>query len=132
VLAAGLVGCWLAGAASALDPRRAIEEYVRDAWEPEQGLPETSVMAILQTRDGYLWLGTQGGLARVDGVGFALFLKDQHIHALLEDREGTLWIGTRGTTARSGSGGSAAPTMSTGVPVAERTSVAQGIGAPAR
>src|SRR5687768_12622666 len=84
----GLFCLSLAGEALALDPRRGIEEYVWDAWETERGLPQSSVMAILQTRDGYLWLGTHGGLVRFDGVGFVLFLKDQHVQALLEGRDG--------------------------------------------
>jgi ligand-binding sensor domain-containing protein/signal transduction histidine kinase len=93
----GLLCLSLAGEALALDPRRGIEEYVQDNWETERGLPHSSVMAVLQTRDGYLWLGTHGGLVRFDGVGFALFLKDQHVHALLEGRDGALWVGTWGT-----------------------------------
>ena len=83
-----------AARAGALDPQRAIGDYVRDTWETQQGLPQSSVMAVLQTRDGYLWVGTHGGLARFDGVGFSLFLKNQHVHALLEDSSGTLWAGT--------------------------------------
>lgn len=86
----------LAEEAFALNPDRGIEEYMRDVWEKEQGLPHGSLMAILQTRDGYLWLGTHGGLVRFDGVSFVLFLKDQHVVSLLEDRDGALWIGTWG------------------------------------
>jgi ligand-binding sensor domain-containing protein/signal transduction histidine kinase len=86
----------LAAQGLALDPRQGIDEYVRETWEMQQGLPQSSVMAVLQTRDAYLWVGTHGGLARFDGVGFTSFLKDQHVHALLEDRDGTLWIGSWG------------------------------------
>lgn len=59
--------------------------------------------AIVQTRDGYLWLGTYGGLVRFDGVRFTVFdtgntaaLRSNAIQALLEDRAGALWIGTNG------------------------------------
>jgi len=75
--------------------------YVRQSWTTAQGLPQSSVRAILQTRDGYLWLGTFAGLARFDGTRFVVFdtantanLKSDRILALFEDRGGTLWIGT--------------------------------------
>jgi ligand-binding sensor domain-containing protein/signal transduction histidine kinase len=72
------------------------------SWGTEAGLPQNSVNAIVQTRDGYLWLGTQDGLARFDGVRFKSFdfkdgLPGVSINALLEDHEGTLWIGTAGS-----------------------------------
>ncbi len=62
-------------------------------------MPQDSVWAIVQTRDGYLWIGTGGGLARFDGVRFKVFgmaegLPSLHVRALLEDRHGALWIGT--------------------------------------
>ena len=75
--------------------------YVRESWTTAQGLPQSSVRAILQTRDGYLWLATFGGLARFDGTRFVVFdttntpnLRSNRILALFEDRGGTLWIGT--------------------------------------
>jgi len=46
------------GAVLALDPKKAITQYVHDVWTIEDGLPQNSVVAITQTRDGYLWLGT--------------------------------------------------------------------------
>lgn len=76
-------------------------QYIKTVWTAEDGLPQNSVNAILQTRDGYLWLGTFGGLARFDGVKFTVFnsgntpgLKNNRILSLYEDRAGTLWIGT--------------------------------------
>jgi len=70
-------------------------------WQIEHGLPSNTITAILQTRDGYLWLATDNGLVRFDGVRFTVFNKtntpalgSNSIGALLEDREGTLWIGT--------------------------------------
>jgi len=70
-------------------------------WKNQQGLPNNTVRAITQTRDGYLWLGTDAGLARFDGVRSRVFglqegLKNLQISALLEDRQGVLWIGTAG------------------------------------
>jgi signal transduction histidine kinase/ligand-binding sensor domain-containing protein len=84
--------------------------YIR-AWQNEQGLPNNTVRAITQTHDGYLWLGTDAGLARFDGVRSRLFgladgLKNLQVTALLEDRGGMLWIGTGGGgLARMAQGG---------------------------
>ena len=74
-------------------------EFVRRVWQVEDGLPQNSVLAVLQAREGYLWLGTANGLARFDGVRFKVFgladgLPGLLVRVLLEDREGTLWIGT--------------------------------------
>ena len=71
------------------------------SWQVEQGLPNNTVNAITQTHDGYLWLGTDEGLARFDGVRCRVFglqdgLKNLQISALMEDRRGGLWIGTAG------------------------------------
>ncbi len=89
--------------AAALDPDKAILQYAHAAWGYEQGLPHTTVPAILQTRDGYMWFGTELGLARFDGVRFSVFdhkntpqLKSNVILALAQDWDGTLWIGTKG------------------------------------
>ena len=80
-----------------------ISEYVHNSWRSEEGLPQNSVMAILQTRDGYLWLGTQEGLVRFNGMGFTVLNKSNtpafklnDIRALMQDREGNLWIGSLG------------------------------------
>jgi len=79
----------------------AAPEYLVDSWQTERGLPQNTVKAILQTRDGYLWVGTYDGLARFDGVQFTVFtvanapgLGSSDITRLCEDREGRLWIGT--------------------------------------
>jgi ligand-binding sensor domain-containing protein/signal transduction histidine kinase len=67
----------------------------------EDGLPQYSVVALAQTPDGYLWIGTANGLARFDGVKFSIFdktntpqLRDSGVAALRTDRAGRLWIGT--------------------------------------
>src|SRR2546428_7004294 len=57
----------------ALDPSRQITQYVHDVWLRDNGLPQNTVKDILQTRDGYLWLATQEGLARFDGARFVVF-----------------------------------------------------------
>ncbi|HEX4343650.1 MAG TPA: two-component regulator propeller domain-containing protein, partial [Verrucomicrobiae bacterium] len=71
------------------------------SWQTEQGLPHNMILAITQTRDGYIWLGTAYGLARFDGVNCRVFglqdgLKGVEISTLLEDTQGALWIGTLG------------------------------------
>ena len=85
----------------ALDPAKAITQYVQAAWTTETGLPETSVYAVAQTGDGYLWVGTEEGLARFDGVRFVIFnlnnskgLASNYISRLVAGRDGSLWIGT--------------------------------------
>ncbi len=86
-----------------LDPRLAITQYTQDVWNTETGLPQNSILAIAQTSEGYLWLATEEGLARFDGVHFTLFNKENteqlqanDIRALLVDRQNNLWIGTNG------------------------------------
>ena len=64
------------------------------------GLPDNTVNALLQTRDGYLWVGTGAGLVRFDGLNFTSSgIGDVPITALLEDHQGGLWIGTQGRGA---------------------------------
>jgi signal transduction histidine kinase/ligand-binding sensor domain-containing protein len=71
-----------------------------DSWTTENGLPQNSVNDIVQTRDGYLWLATFGGLVRFDGSRFVVFdrstdgIGSQRIRRLREDRTGTLWAST--------------------------------------
>lgn len=78
-----------------------LTQYHHDVWETQHGLPQNSVKAIVLRRDGYLWLGTESGLVRFDGVRFVTFdrqskpvLKDPDVTALFEDAKGDLWIGT--------------------------------------
>jgi signal transduction histidine kinase/ligand-binding sensor domain-containing protein len=100
--AAALVVC-LVAPAEALDPTRTLTQYAIDHWTTEQGLPKNAVHAIAQTPDGYLWVGTEGGLVRFDGVRFVPFwhpdapdLKGVNVTALLVTRDGALWIATDG------------------------------------
>ena len=76
-------------------------QYVARVWQAEQGLPQNSVTAMLRDHQGYLWVGTFGGLARFDGERFTLFesgnmlpLGNNGILSLHESRSGVLWIGT--------------------------------------
>lgn len=94
---------WLAAAqnVSALDSKRAISQYARRVWTMENGLPNRPVTSVLQTQDGYLWVGMEGGLARFDGERFTLFttantpeLAGSLVIGLSEDRQGGLLIAT--------------------------------------
>lgn len=74
--------------------------YQIDVWQSDDGLPQGTVNAIVQTPDGYLWLGTQNGLVRFDGVTFKVFnenntpdIKNNRIVQLFVDHQGVLWIG---------------------------------------
>jgi ligand-binding sensor domain-containing protein len=101
LLVACLAAVLSAAAARGLDPAVPLSQYGHDVWTSDSGLPQNSITTILQTRDGYLWLGTQEGLVRFDGVRFTIFdtrntpaLSDDWVQALVESRDGTLWIGT--------------------------------------
>ena len=93
----------LAGALTvgALEPSTALQNYGRQAWVMENGLPQNTVQALAQTRDGFVWLGTEVGLARFDGNSFQVFdrnsspaLPGNDVRCLLAAKDGTLWIGT--------------------------------------
>ncbi len=91
----------LGASALALDPARRITQYSHDAWKDVEGLPQNSVYALAQTRDGYLWVATWEGLVRFDGLHFTVYdrrntpeLREEYIEVLAEDAAGTLWVGT--------------------------------------
>jgi ligand-binding sensor domain-containing protein/signal transduction histidine kinase len=78
-------------------------QYTQRVWHVQDGLPEETVQAIQQTPDGFLWIGTTGGLARFDGTRFASYSRsttpaftDNSVFCLLAARDGTLWLGTEG------------------------------------
>jgi signal transduction histidine kinase/ligand-binding sensor domain-containing protein/CheY-like chemotaxis protein len=85
---------------AALDPRTLISQYTSDHWRTRDGLPQASVGAIAQTTDGYIWLATEEGLVRFDGVHFTVFdttnsaLTDNYISGLRGGRDGSLWVRT--------------------------------------
>ena len=61
---------WMATPADALDSQRKLTQCLRRIWQVQQGLPDATIHCVVQTADGYLWLGTQTGLVRFDGVRF--------------------------------------------------------------
>ena len=86
--------------ALALNPDRALTQYVHTSWMKPDGLPVNAVLDIEQTRDGYLWLTTNDGLVRFDGVQLTWYhsgntpgLDNNVLEALFEDSRGELWIG---------------------------------------
>jgi len=92
------------GRAHGLSLDRETGQYVHRTWRAgAESLPSAVVLAVTQTRDGYLWLGTENGLVRFNGVDFVTFdtdntpaLRHNHVEALAEDRDGRLWAGTWG------------------------------------
>lgn len=91
---------WLLAAAMLLaSPPPISAAYSVDRWEVDHGLPQNSILSMIQTRDGYLWLGTWAGVVRFDGVRFtpvAASLTNTHVTALAEAPDGAVWIGTSG------------------------------------
>jgi len=86
-------------------PADGIRERTWSSFGATDGLGNGSVTALSQDDEGYLWIGTQGGLVRYDGVAFTNYttrdgLVNDEINALLRDREGDLWIGTQGGLIR--------------------------------
>jgi ligand-binding sensor domain-containing protein/signal transduction histidine kinase len=78
-------------------------QYTRTVWKVQDGLPEDTVQGLAETSDGYLWIGTTGGLTRFDGTRFVLYgLSAPHtpgvnsVFCLEPSRDGGLWIGTEG------------------------------------
>ncbi len=98
-----LLGVLLCAVPPAMGAQRSAPsaDWVLDSWQADGGLPQNSVTAIVQTKDGYLWVGTANGLARFDGVRFTTFrvgdslgLRSNRILCLFEDSRGALWVGT--------------------------------------
>ncbi len=91
-----------------LDPSKTFHQYRLDAWQAEDGMAQSSVLKVLRTSDGYLWLGGYEDLVRFDGVRFTVVaaantavadtpaLGGNNIFALAEGPDQSLWIGTDG------------------------------------
>jgi len=85
----------------ALNPSLDISQYAHTSWTVRDGFSLGNVYAMAQTPDGYLWLGSEFGLFRFDGVSFVRWqppdgeqLPARNIYSLVAARDGTLWIGT--------------------------------------
>ncbi len=91
----------LARCAFSLDPSLDISQYAHNSWKIGGGVANDTTHTIVQTKDGYLWLATETGLRRFDGVRSVLWqppagehLPGREIRDLRVSRDGTLWIGT--------------------------------------
>ena len=101
---AGLAGVCFAVSASALDPTRTVSQYLHDSWGTQSGWPGGSISAIAQSSDGYLWIGTDKGLVRFDGVTFRQIQFAQPdpiwigpVRTVIVDGSDNLWILLRDT-----------------------------------
>jgi signal transduction histidine kinase/ligand-binding sensor domain-containing protein len=125
LLAAAMLWVLLAfsAPAGALQPSTPLAGYARQSWGMENGLPQNTVQALVQSRDGFVWLGTEVGLVRFDGNGFAVFdrnsspaLPSSDIRCLLETTDEALWIGTSDGLARMKDGAVTNFTTAQGLP----------------
>lgn len=87
--------------AAALPPEIRPHHLLEQRWGVDQGMPQTTAQTITQSHDGMLWIGTQDGLVRFDGIDFQIFNQDEHpglahpyINSLAEDADGRIWVGT--------------------------------------
>ena len=100
VLAVAVMAC-CSPSVLALDPSLDVSQYAHTAWNIQDSSLKGGVRSIAQTPDGYLWLGTEFGLLRFDGVRFVPWnpppgqrLPSSNIRSLVAARDGTLWVGT--------------------------------------
>jgi ligand-binding sensor domain-containing protein/signal transduction histidine kinase len=98
LLVSGLYCVAAHGTAPQAQPTR---NFGQQSWSTENGLPQNSVHQILQTKDGYLWIATEGGVVRFNGTSFKVFnhetdpaFTSDDISCFAEDTDGHLWIGT--------------------------------------
>ncbi len=102
-----LLGCLLGLLPAPASEPPPLDSYRVRIFTEDHGLVTNNLTALAQTPDGYLWLGSYGGLARFDGVRFTMFTRENTpilpsntIRSLFTDREGTLWIGAAGGLLR--------------------------------
>ncbi len=86
------------------DPNKKLSQFIIDTWDSEKGLPSNTLLKIIQTKDGYLWIGSYDGLLRFDGNKFDFYTKNNvkqfktnDITQLVEGQDSTFWIATQGS-----------------------------------
>src|SRR2546426_549075 len=87
------------GTGIAIDSRRELSQFRHEVWLTENGLPQNTVHSIAQTNDGYVWIGTEEGLALFKSGTVTTFTTKERlisgsIQALFEDADGALWVAT--------------------------------------
>ncbi len=120
-----LLGILIAASTSlhALGTRRAVAQFGQQTWQSDSGLPQNTVHSVLQTRDGLLWIATEAGLVRFDGLSFRIYdtesapqFRSNSVNDLREDREGALWISTTAGLLREKAGAFTIFTVADGLP----------------
>ena len=115
----------LVGSASlhGLSLHRTLPQFGLETWQSDSGLPQNTVHSVLQTRDGFLWIATEGGLVRFDGLAFRVYdtentpqFRSNIVNDLKEDGSGTLWISTTAGLLRERGGLFKAFGMAEGLP----------------
>ncbi len=86
------------------DPSKKLSQFLIDVWDSEKGLPSGTLLQLVQTKDGYLWIGSYDGLLRFDGNSFDIYTKNSdkvfktnNVTRLKEAKDSTLWIGSQGS-----------------------------------
>ncbi len=109
--------------ASALDPQKSILQYVHRSWQTDDGLPHNTVVAIVQSDEGYLWFGTEDGLVRFDGARFTVFNRSNTpaflsnvIRTIHKSSDGAIWIATDNGLVRMKDGAFTGFTVADGLP----------------
>lgn len=107
----------------ALGTRKPLAQFGRQTWGSDSGLPQNTVHSVLQTRDGFLWVATEAGLVRFDGLNFRVYdtentpqLHSDIINDLEEDSSGALWISTSAGLVRERAGQFTLFTTAEGLP----------------
>ena len=125
--------CGISPAALGISPTRTPHHYLYDSWQIEEGLPQNLAERVLQTSDGYLWIATQEGLVRYDGIRFSVFdqssstaFRAPEINDFVEGPKARLWIATRDGLVVYDNGRFERFGVSDGLPGSEVTSLAVG------
>jgi signal transduction histidine kinase/ligand-binding sensor domain-containing protein/CheY-like chemotaxis protein/HPt (histidine-containing phosphotransfer) domain-containing protein len=112
----------LATPVTALDPTKSIRQYVHRFWQTDDGLPQNTIVGMVQSEDGYLWFGTLDGLCRFDGVRFTIFntantpaLLSNAITTIKKGQDNAIWIGTESGLVRFKNGQFASITVQNGL-----------------